>query len=191
MFKKLGIDIDDKKKAIIITVSIALFTILICSNIIKSHAGKRDSMGKAIQEQVKKIVLREDIEKIEKTKGKYAAFFYDNIDQQALRAIISDLASQADADIISIKPLGGESVGSLSKESLDISLRCTYNQLGVLVAKIENLKSMTKVESLSIEGLSVFMGQTMSSEQEQIYSVESDTKLLVSMIVSAYSGRGL
>lgn len=190
MFKKLGIDIDDKKKSIIITVSIALFTILICSNIIKSHAVKRDSIGQAIQEQAKKIVLREGIEKIEKVKGGYAAFFYDNIDQQALRAIISDLARQANVDIVSIKPLGRESVGSLFKESLDISLRCTYNQLGVLAAKIENLKNMTKIESLSIEGISDFKGQAMSSEQAQRDSIESDTKLLVSMILSGYSGRG-
>ena len=190
MFKKLGIDIDDKKKAIIIVAAITLVTFLICSNIIKLHARKRNNIRQKVEDQSQKIALRMDIEKIEKIQQEYVKYFYDNIDQQALRSIISDLAEEADISIVSIKPLGRERIGSVSKESLDISLRGTYNQLGVFVSKIENLKNITKIESLTAESMPDFKSQAGRGKQEDREVMESDAEVSVSMVVTGYLIKG-
>ena len=190
MFKKLGIDIDDKKKSIIIATAITLVTFLICSNIIKLHARKGNNIRQKVKDQSQRIALRTDIEKIGKIQQEYVKYFYDNIDQQALRSIISDLAEEADISIVSIKPLGRERIGSVSKESLDISLRCTYNQLGIFISKIENLKNITKIESLLIEGRSYFKSRATVSEQAQKELMESDVEVSVSIVVAGYSAKG-
>jgi Tfp pilus assembly protein PilO len=187
MFKHLRVNIDDKKKALIITASIVFLMLLICFNIIKSHSRKRDSIRQDIQDQIKRIALRTDIEKMENIHQEYVKYFYDNIDQQALRAVISSLATESDVNIVSIKTLGKEQLGSLSKESLDISLRCNYNQLGIFISKIENLENTTKIESLSLQGLSDFRKRAALSEKEQEEIMEPDTGLSVSMVVSGYS----
>ena len=187
IFKKLGIDLDDKKKSIILIVAIALTTIFICSNIIKSRVKKRYNLTQKIKDQSQRIALRTDIEKIEKIQQGYAKYFYDNIDQQTLRSIISDLAKETGVNIISIKTLNREQIGSLSKELLEMSLRCTYNQLGVFTAKIEDLKNITKIESLLIEGISDFASQIMLSAQAQKTPMELDLQVSVSMVIAGYS----
>ena len=190
MLKKFGIDLDDKKKSIILAAAIAVVTFLICSSIVKSHLRKGDGLRQKIKDQSQKIALRADIEKIEKIQQGYAQYLYDNIDQQALRSIISGLAREAGVDVVSMKPLGREQVGSLSKESLDMSLRCTYNQLGLFIATIENLKNLTKIESISIEGAPDFKSQAQLNEQAQKELMESDLKVSVSMVVAGYSVKG-
>jgi len=190
MFKKLGIDIDDKKKAIIIAAAITLVTFLICSNIIKLHARKGNNIRQKVEDQSQRIALRTDIEKIEKIQQEYGKYFYDIIDQQALRSIISDLAGEADISIVSIKPLNRQRIGSVLKESLDISLSCTYNQLGIFISKIENLKNITKIESLLIKGISDFKSQAGRGEQEDKEVMESDAKVSVSIVVTGYLVKG-
>jgi Tfp pilus assembly protein PilO len=187
MFKHLGVNIDDKKKGIIITASIVFLTLLICFNIIKSHSRKKDSIRQDMQDQIRRIALRTDIEKIENIHQEYAKYFYDNIDQQTLRAIISSLATESGVNIVSIRTLDREQVGSLSKESSDISLRCNYNQLGIFISKIENLINTTKIESLSMKDSLDFKSHATLREKEQQEIMESDIDLSVSMVVSGYS----
>jgi hypothetical protein len=187
MLKQFNIDIDDKKKFLIITAVIALLIFLVCFNTIKSFSRKRETIRHNINDLIKRIALRTDIEKIENIQKEYAKYFYDSIDQQALRVIVSGLAGESDVNIVSIKPLGKEHLGSMSKESLDISLRCNYNQLGIFVSKIENLKNATKIESLSVGSISGTRNQAALSEKELTKIMESDTILSVSMIVSGFS----
>jgi len=71
-----------------------------------------------------------------------------------------------------------------------MSLRCTYNQLGLFIAAIENLKNITKIESMSIEGTPDFKSQAQLNEQAQKELMESDLKVSVSMVVAGYSAKG-
>jgi hypothetical protein len=187
MLRQLNINIDDKKKSLIVTAAIAFLTLLVCLNMIKSFSRKRDSIRQDIQDLIKRIALRTDIEKIENIQKEYAKYFYDSVDQQALRVIVSDLARESDVNIVSIKPLGREQLGSMSKESLDISLRCNYNQFGTFISKIENLKNATKIDSFLVENISGIRNWTALSEKELKEMMESDTILSISMIVSGYS----
>ena len=97
------------------------------------------------------------------------------------------MAKETGVNIISIKTLNREQIGSLSKELLEMSLRCTYNQLGVFTAKIEDLKNITKIESLLIEGISDFASQIMLSAQAQKTPMELDLQVSVSMVIAGYS----
>jgi Tfp pilus assembly protein PilO len=187
MFAKLGLDLNDKNKSIFLGLGILFVTFLICSNITKANSRKVSAMRKKISAESERFILRTDIENIEKKQREYAKYFYDDISQQELRAIISDIAREIGVNIVSIKPLGKDITGNLSKESLDISIRSTYNQLGEFISRIENLDRITKIESLSMEGISDFKNYGIGSEELQKEIMESDAKLAVYMIICAYS----
>jgi ACT domain-containing protein len=190
MSKAFGLDMDNKSKSIALGLGILLVTFFLCSNIMKANARKADSIRKKIGALSKKFTLRVDIENIEKKQQEYAIYFYDNINQQALRAIISDIARDTGVDIVSIKPLGSESIAGIAKGSLDISMRATYNQIGDFISRIEGLDRVTKIESIAMEGVSDFKSYTVSSEESRREIVQSDAQLAVYMIVSAYSTKG-
>jgi Tfp pilus assembly protein PilO len=188
MFKKLNLD--EKKKSIIIAAGITLLTFFISLNIIRLHAFKRNAAKQAVKDQSQKIALRRDIEKIETMQKEYAAFFYNNLSQQALRSLISDLAHKTGVSIVSIKTAGREIIGNIIKESLDLSLNCNYSQFGTFINEIENLENITRVESFSIEPVSDFGNQANISGQIQEDPMESDTRASVLMVVAGYSLKG-
>jgi cell division FtsZ-interacting protein ZapD len=181
------LDLSEKKKSFILAAAIAFAALFICINIMKSHAGKREAVRGNIKDFSRRIALRKDIEKIDKIQQGYTKYFYDDIDQQALRAIITGLANESNVNIMAMKALSREQVGAVSKEMLDVSLRCTYNQLGVFISKIENLKNTTRIESLSIESAADFRSQAGLSGQDQKKLMDSDTMVSVYMVIAGYS----
>jgi hypothetical protein len=66
------IDLDPKKKAVLISVAILLFTFFVCFNIASAHAKKRELIKRRVSDISKRIVLRQDIEKIDKIKQEYS-----------------------------------------------------------------------------------------------------------------------
>jgi Tfp pilus assembly protein PilO len=187
MFKEFNIDFDHKKKSIVLATAVAVLTVIICLNIIKSHSRKRDNLHQKIEVQSRKLALRRDINNIDKIYRKYADFFYNNINQQALRSVISDLAAETGVDIVSIKPLGKERIGGVTKESLGVSLRCTYNQLGLFIARIETLKHITKIESLIIAGEKDLDMRKALKDNAQKWFMDPATSISVSVIIAGYS----
>ncbi len=181
-----GINIDNKNKNIILALGIFIATFLLCLNIIKTSARKADQIRGNIYEISEKNILRKDIENIEKRQREYAIYFYDSIDQSTLRSIVTNIVREAGCEIVSIKPLTREIIGNTFKESLDMSLRSTYNQFGAFVSRLENLERITKIESVSVEQYSDFkIQESMEKSQTEIREPGSD--LSVSLVISAYA----
>jgi Tfp pilus assembly protein PilO len=194
MLEKFGITIDDRKKTMILAAAIGIATFFICLNIIKAQARRTDTMRQKIKNESERLVLRRDIEKIEKKQAEYNKYFYSSIDQQALRIIILNLARDIGLNIVSVKPLERENLGDIIyKESLNVTLNSTYNQLGEFIAKIENLDHITKVESLTARAGSAARTALDSRAYESMQIsqrggvMDSDTIIDISMVVSAYS----
>lgn len=187
MLKKFNIDLDEKTKIIIITVAIAFVTFFICLNLMKRQIRKSHDMRSKIAEEAEKLVLRDDIDKIETKQNEYVKYLYDTIDQESFRLVISGLARRSGVEIISIKPSGRKGIANISKNLLKISLRCTYNQLIEFIAEIEKLPEIMKIEELSMTGLSDFKGYTTGDKDRKKELMESDTKTMVSLIIAAYS----
>jgi Tfp pilus assembly protein PilO len=185
MAKIFGMDIDNKNKYIL-TSAIFIVTFLICFNIVKRGVQKADNIRRNISEISEKNILREDIESIERTRQEYGVYFYGDIDQNSLRNIVSNIASETGIEIVSIKPLTKEIIGNIFKESLDISLRSTYNQFGMFVSRLENLERITKIESVAIEKYPD-LGFQESIEKSQMKIREPDPDLPISVVISAYA----
>ncbi len=184
MRKIFNIDLDEKTKIIIITFAIAFITVFICFSITRYRIRKRHDMNLKIAQESKKLVLRGDIEKIEAKRNEYVKYFYDTMDQENFRLIVSGLAREAGVEIVSIKPFGRAKIEDILKVSLSISLRCTYSELVEFIAKIEKLPEIMKIEELSVKGLSDFAARGKVEKSEPI---ESDKKATVLLIVAAYS----
>jgi len=187
MLKKFNIHLDEKAKVVVTTVAIAASTFLICSGIVKHHVRKRHDVRSRITQEREKLTLRGDIGKIESTYSEYVKYFYDAMDQQRFRLIVSGLAGESGVEIVSITPSGNKGIANISKRLLKISLRCTYSQLVEFIAKIEKLPEIVKIEKLSVTGLSDFKGYIEADEDKKKEIIESDTKTTVSLIVAAYS----
>ncbi len=187
MQKKFNINLDEKTKVIIATAVIVFVTFFACLGITKHRIRKRRDIHSKIGQESKKLILRDDIDKIESKQNEYVKYFYDTMDQESFRFTVSRLAREAGAEIISIKPFSRKRIANISKYFLKISLRCTYNQLVEFIAKIEKLPEIIKIEELSVKGLLNFEGYTTGDEDREKEFAESDTETMVSLIVAAYS----
>jgi Tfp pilus assembly protein PilO len=187
MLKKFNINLDEKAKVIITTTVIAFVTFFICFSFTKDRIRKRHDMHSKIAEESEKLILRDNIDKIESKQNKYVKYFYDTMDQESFRLIISGLAEEADAEIISIKPLSRKRIANISKDFLKISLRCTYNQLVEFIVRIEKLPEIVKIEELSVKGLLDFESYAIGDEDRKKELIESDIEAMVSLVVAAYS----
>lgn len=187
MLKKFNISLDEKTKVIVTTAAIAAIAFLICLGIVKHHVRKRHDVRSNITQEREKLILRGDIGKIESIYNEYTKYFYDAMDQQRFRLIISGLAGESGVEIVSITPSGSKEIANISKSLLKISLRCTYSQLVEFIAKIEKLPEIVKIEELSVTGLLDFKGYMETDEDKKNEIIESDTKTMVSLIVAAYS----
>jgi Tfp pilus assembly protein PilO len=186
MIRKFNIEIDDKKKNLIIYSGLLMLTFLICLNIIRGGALKANAIKRNIDEISKINRLRMDIETIENKQRQYEEYLYDNISQSAIRTIISNIAKDAGVDIISIKPLARQDIGKIFKEPLELTIRSSYDNLGDFILKIESLKHITKVESFSVNQYLV-PGEQVTSEILDKEKAGLRPVLSASLIISAYS----
>jgi Tfp pilus assembly protein PilO len=186
MIRKFNIEIDDKKKNLIIYSGLLMLTFLICLNIIRGGALKANAIKRNIDEISKINRLRMDIETIENKQRQYEEYLYDNISQSAIRTIISNIAKDAGVDIISIKPLARQDIGKIFKEPLELTIRSSYDNLGDFILKIESLKHITKVESFSVKQY-LAPGEQAAREMLDREKAELKPVLSASLIISAYS----
>lgn len=183
MLKIPGIYINERSKIILISTAISIFTLIICLNIIKGQIRNRRDLDKSIMEEQKKIVLRQDIGEAQAKYEEYKEYFYDNMSKEAFRTILSDVAKDSGADIISIKALRHNEFADIAEDALEISLRATYEQLVKFVAGIESLKQFTKIETLLLEELPDIR-ENAPKDSEGSYA-----QATVSAGVSAYSAK--
>ena len=184
---QFNINLDEKTKVIITSAVIVFVTFFICSSITKRQIRKGHYARSKIEEERKKLVLRQEIGKIEIKRNEYIKHFHDNLNQQDFRSTISGFAGRSDVEIVSIKSAGIKDVANISKSLLAVSLRCTYNQLVDFLAKIEKLTEIIKIEELSVAGLVDFKGYLTENEDRKTEVMESDTKATVSFTIAAYS----
>ncbi len=187
MLTQFNINLDEKTKVIIMSVAIAFAAFFICSGVTKRQIRKSHDTRSKIEEERKKLVLRQEIGKIEVKRNEYIKYFHDNLTQQDFRSTISGLAGRSGVEIVSIKSAGIKDVANTSKSLLAVSLRCTYNQLVDFMAKIEKPTEIIKIEELSVTGLTDFKGYLTGNDDKKTEVMESDTKTMVSLTVAVYS----
>jgi len=187
MLKQFNINLDEKTKVIVISVAIVFITLFTCSGIVKHQTRKSNDACSKIEEERKKLVLRAGIGMIESKQNEYLKYFYDTMDQQGFRFIISGFAAESGIEIVSMKSSGSKAIANLSRSILKVSLKCTYNQLVEFIAKVEELPELMRIEELSVAGLIDFKGYLTGDEDEKQGVMESDTKAMVSLTVAAYS----
>ncbi|MFA5068787.1 MAG: hypothetical protein WC300_04445 [Candidatus Omnitrophota bacterium] len=187
---QIRFNIDPKKKSILISLVILSLAFFACLNIAGAQTRKRESIKKKVLDLSKKIVLRQDIEKIERIRQEYARFFHEDIDRQVLRSVILAVASELNVDIISAKPLERDVLGAVSRESIELSFRCSFNDLGLFISRIEGMPVITKIESLLIQGDSVNEGSGAAAAGLKGKIYESDYDVSATMVVAGYSING-
>ena len=188
MIRQFIAELDDKRKTLIFILGISAITFFICLNIVRAGTRKADDIRRSINEESKRHALRSEIEGIKKNQQKYLMYFYDDMDQPSLRAIVTNAAKATGVGITAMKPIARETIGGVVKESLDVSIESTYKQFGAFAAQIENIERITKVESVSIKQRLAFSVQGRGEEQTEIK--DEDPVLSIAVIISAYAVKG-
>ena len=150
MAKKISIVIDEKNKAVLIASAIAIVTFFLCAYIIKAHINQLYDIRSKISEETEKLVLIKDVSKLDNLLDRYSKRLYSAADKLALRDNVYILAREAEVDIISLQPLSPVVFGDFSKDSLRLQIRCSYNQLGNFIAKIESSLVFIAIDKISI-----------------------------------------
>jgi hypothetical protein len=190
MFKQFNIELEEKQKSIIIFSTILFVTFLLCLNIVKSGARKADNIRRNIEATSKNNAIRADIKDLTDKQRVHEAVFYRNLSQSALRTMITNIASDTGVDVISVKPMPREVIGSFSRESFEVNILSTFNKVGDFILKIESLKHITKIESMSIHTRTDPERPEATREAEKAKKAESDPLLSVSLVISAFSING-
>jgi Tfp pilus assembly protein PilO len=185
-----NIELNDRNKIIIISAAFIILAFYICVNIVRANLRKKDFYSQMLSDEAKKVSLRMDIEKIDGIKSEYLNYFYDGINQQQLRSVIMDIAKESGVDIMSMKPLDHNDMGSISKESFEISLVCGYAQLGAFISSIENLDKFTAVESITVKALGYKKGGADFNPDLQQEGMYNGTNVEAEIVVAAYVIKG-
>jgi hypothetical protein len=174
------IELNKKTEILLITLAVALVTVMVILYIIRMGGVKVSSLRKEIDIENHKIVLRKDIAKIENINNQYLKYLHSREDAAVLRDSVSNLVRAVGADILSIRPMGETRYGDYVKVSYELVVRCTYNQLGELLEKIEDQTALTKIDDLK---LATAEGETFELEK---FSPDTKTRAEATLFISAY-----
>ena len=174
------IELNKKTETLLITLAVIFVTVMVISYIFKMGGQKVASIRREIDIENHKIVLRKDIAKIDNIAGQYTRYLHNREDAAVLRDSVSNLVRAVGADILSIRPQGELRYGDYVKVSYEVVIRCTYNQLGELLEKIEDQTALTKIEDLKLS-----TGEADVFELEK-FSPDTKVKAETTLSISAY-----
>lgn len=186
MAQRIKIVLDEKTRIMVITAAIALGTLILCYNIYKSHADKIEELRSSIYEESQRLIARRDLAKIDGIISEYRKYIHQDTNSSIFRDTISALARELEIDIISMQPPKAVRVKNYIKYSLKIRVKCSYNEFGKFLEKIERLSALTTVDDIVVSEGSVNRIKTAGKQAPS----EEETRVVSALTISAYSIEG-
>ncbi|GEM_PF-4114656 len=143
--------LDEKQKNMLMMAVVFLLTFFICYKIIYQNAVKKtkDYNYKTAQ-QLQQNRLRKELADLDNVKTAYENLIAYKEDIDKIKNKLSAVVESSGARLVSIRSMKKSELGNYSVFSTSIELECSFHQLGLVVASIENMQPYTGVESVKI-----------------------------------------
>ena len=169
-----------KKNALILIGSLIVFVSLLMANsIYQKQTAKIKNIQKDITEEQQKGTLLTRIAVTESIIKRYCQYLPSTKERQWFLGQLSNIADQTGVSLISISPRLPKEGDKYMSLSVDVEIRCDYNQFGNFISKLESSPQLIRLDNVQ---LTVIRGSgdniDMAAQTKPLASV----KLIVSTL---------
>lgn len=142
-----------KEKLAALTLAVAVGIGFVAWNfVVKPQSLKRAAIvGEQGSDRAKKDLLSA-ISAKEKALAAYRPRFPDKTEPSWLIETLNEIADEAGVSIVSVAPIGRESLDAYVRMPVRLEIDCSYYSLGDFVSRIENHERFLKVNAMRVDG---------------------------------------
>ena len=140
-----------KKNALILIGSLIVFvSLLMARSIYQKQTAEIKNIQKNISEEQQKSAILTRIVVAEGIIKRYCQYLPSTKDNRWLLGQLSDIADQTEVSLLSISPRLPKEANKYVSLSVDVEIRCDYNQLGNFISKLESSPQLIRLDSVQL-----------------------------------------